>query len=1093
MRSESGKPGNGWQLAGVGLLAGAMLLAGVQSWAAQAQSSQVLAESHGESATAACFVHPDGTLEVVALGYGAGYMSAPRVALRNVPAGATATVVADAPIDGEIRSYTVKGSAGWPQTISYGQICPAVLTVDGPTAGGSEVAGRMAAAMPGARVVGIAVPEAHATRLPETIRVDDYGAKGDGVSDDRRAIQAAMDAASWLAGSSPGSNPKVSFTAGKSYFVGSIGGFYWGAFDDGSVPVAAELECRASGGVVRGCSVVSGGYALRAGATPIVPSAGTNGSGVAIHPELSACVPERCAHNEGEYVSGAEAAGGTGYPEAFRVYVGPTCGGVPCRYLAPETPARIGYGVELPNNVTIEGNGASVTGGYVGPAAGAASYGNDFPYIATFANVHGGNDIIRNLTFMNAFIGVGNVGAFMDFENDSFQTAIAVQGEQAQFVIMHNINYNCVCAGRAGVVVGGQWGTRSPAFGLEGGEIANSLNIADGMHITNMNFFQGYATPTNQKALDCWFDRNFFHLEDQGIHNALECYEPPGGVVRMTDQDEAAQQEPDDLWRGIFGIPVAIYTRYGRPTNNPVVKNLQAKHNLSYGLVAGPHINAGIVETMGFEGSGECEGGAIYGSAECPNPYEPFAKKPLGVILTDSQMEIRDQGVVAPYEAVLTYPWQTPPPMLPTSGITHLAHSAATPELSEPEAVPGNRGREFRPQLTWLGAGQRLNADSEFAEFEGNRYTSQMSLDEWAVFVHDQFQPRNYPSILELDAQTGKQPGQSYVKANGLAVDSAEVQNGQVTGLEIVDGGSGYGSYAHVGCRIAPSTNQEVTIGGTQTPFEASCYGVTDASGKVTRLYLAQPGLGYLSEPMVTLDTPSAGGRQARARATIVRMQSYIPVGHLVIDSFYLPSAGVVAANSSVTLSDLPCPDASGIRSAAPTMQDQVSVISMGSQTWGVPGVIVTALAMGSGKCSVTLNNPTATAMPYGAGTAREPWELLIVGAGSGAQQAAGFGPQGILASGARTTVSSAAGGNLAATTGAIGGGRLALGCTTLGRLKVPGATALMACVMGGAGGNPAGVMPECAVTGPDEVEVELCVAATTTAGAQRYNVRVLR
>ena len=1048
----------------------------------------------GETATAVCYVQTDGTLKVLALSFGAGYLSAPQVTLTNVPTGATATVVADAPVDGEIRSYTVRQSAGWPQTISFGQICPALVAVDGPgNAAPADAASRSAAPVRAeASFQAMNAPAPSSSRT--TLSVDAYGAVGDGTTDDRKAIQAAFDAAGAVAMKSPGSNPTVSFTAGKTYFVGSTGGYYWGAFDDGSVPVAAELQCRARGGVVTGCSLRSHGENLMQGRTPIVFPQSVSGHGALIHYDLAACAKGICPHGMGMYVEAASGAGGAGYPDAFSVYVGPTCDGVPCQFLPPEKPALIGYGVRLPNNVTIEGNGATVTGGFKGAAASAAEFGNEYPYIATFANMHGGNDLLRDLTMMNVFIGIGNLGAFMNIENVGIGGGLAIQGQQSQLVNIHNLNYNCnMCALDSGIVVGGQWGTRAPATGTEGGEIANSLNIADSLHVDSFIFLQRYPTSVNQKALDCWYDRNFFHLEDQGITNSLNCYTPPGGIRRMPDQDLAGQQEPDDLWRGIFGIPVALYTRYGRQTNTPVIENLQAKFNLSYLVVAGPHIVGGVIRNAGMEGSGYCLGHQVYGSAACPNPYEPFARQPLGVVLTDSKMALDRVGILAPYQATLTYPWQLAPSI--GRGLAYTGRVVGNGGLTDAESVPGNGGREWEPQFSWMYGGRRSNEDSASAQFEGERFGLHPSLDTWEVRVHDLFQPDSYPALLDIHALQGDEDtGRAYVKMSGLAVDSSEVQNGQVTGLRITDPGAGYPAYAQVGCAMAASSNAAVNVDGAGTPFQATCYGTTDAAGRLARLYLSAQGLGYLSAPPVTLDAPPGGGRQAQAVATIARMQSFLPVGHMVIDSFYLPSDGVVEPGTSVTLSNLPCPDANGIATAAPAMQDHVTVISMGSQNWGGPGLLVTAPATGSGRCSVTLNNPTPAAMRYGAGTARQPWELLIVGAASGAEQAAGLGPQGIPATQVMTkaTASMAGGGSLSAATAVIGSPRLAAGCAAMGQLRVAGAAPKMACVMSGEAGNPAGVMPQCAVTAPDTVEIELCVAAPTPVRMQRYQVRVL-
>ena len=276
--------------------------------------------------------------------------------------------------------------------------------------------------------------------------------------------------------------------------------------------------------------------------------------------------------------------------------------------------------------------------------------------------------------------------------------------------------------------------------------------------------------------------------------------------------------------------------------------------------------------------------------------------------------------------------------------------------------------------------------------------------------VHDIFQPTNYPALLQIrPVQSDPVNGRAYLTTSELAIDPDEIHNGQVTALQITNPGSGYQANAHLGCSITPSTNPKITIPPTGTPDQATCYGITDASGKLIRLTLAQPGLGYLASPTVTLDPPPSGGTPATAQARIAPMQNYIPVGHLVIDSFYLPTAGTVSPGTTVTLAHLPCPDANGVASSAPVMQDQVSVISMGSQNWAVPGVVVTALATGFGQCTVTIDNRTTTPLHYGAGTPRQPWELLVIDPASGDEQTDGLGPQGILASSVTSRITTAA------------------------------------------------------------------------------------
>jgi hypothetical protein len=82
---------------------------------------------------------------------------------------------------------------------------------------------------------------------------------------------------------------------------------------------------------------------------------------------------------------------------------------------------------------------------------------------------------------------------------------------------------------------------------------------------------------------------------------------------------------------------------------------------------------------------------------------------------------------------------------------------------------------------------------------------------------------------------------------------------------------------------------------------------------------------------------------------------------------------------------------------------------------------------------------------------------------------------------------------DLSATTPSIGGVALAVGCTNQATVTVTGATTSMACVMSGAGGNPANVQPQCSITAANTVTPQLCTAVATTPAAQSYNIRVIQ
>ena len=332
------------------------------------------------------------------------------------------------------------------------------------------------------------------------------------------------------------------------------------------------------------------------------------------------------------------------------------------------------------------------------------------------------------------------------------------------------------------------------------------------------------------------------------------------------------------------------------------------------------------------------------------------------------------------------------------------------------------------------------------------------------------------------------------MKTPGLAIDPNLTGNGQVQYLAINSAGSGYAPYQRIGCTIAQSTNTNVTIPGTSTPYTAACYGVANGAGQLANVQITQAGLGYLSAPAVTMQAP-VSGTTATVTATVLPMQTYIPVGHFLIDSFYLPAGGTVAAYSTVTLTGLPCPDANGVSSAAASFQDHVTVTSLGSQTALPVGLTTNAYATGFGNCAVQIVNSSSSSYTYSSGTPSNPWELLIEGPNSLYEQGYGLGPQGILASSVATTTGTLPVPNLVATTASIGGAALTVGACATGTTSVSGATTSMAVSTSGAAGlDPGGnYQVRSYVSAAGTVTTEVCAVVAGTPTAQTYNLRVIQ
>lgn len=297
-----------------------------------------------------------------------------------------------------------------------------------------------------------------------------------------------------------------------------------------------------------------------------------------------------------------------------------TCGGVACTNIAPETPGYLGYAVKIPSTqsypLTIYGNGAWIVSNYSIVAATAGSYTMSAPYFAVFGSDGAINSFnLRDVNISNAFIGVAaRGGAYWQWDN-------VRMGGVGMIALLGSSQYNSfkdmfVQGAEAGIIIGGWWGNRAPGTSQSGYSFVNAENLGDATQVDGLTFY-GYNFPTAsqsqvaQNSLDNWFNTYFFHVSDN--------------QTRLTDQDLASLSPvTDSMWRGIYHVVFATYSRYGRPVIGVALRNIQIKETQNYAVIAMTPVNW-TIDDMGEEDAGYCDGNAAYGSygsTSCPNPYD---------------------------------------------------------------------------------------------------------------------------------------------------------------------------------------------------------------------------------------------------------------------------------------------------------------------------------------------------------------------------------------------------------------------------------------------------------------------------------------
>lgn len=286
----------------------------------------------------------------------------------------------------------------------------------------------------------------------------------------------------------------------------------------------------------------------------------------------------------------------------------PPISGSNCVSLKPETPGQLGYAIQVPDNLSIYGNGATMLSNF---NETTTTFSLQPPYIAMFGSSQQITNLtVFDLTISHAFIGWTSPGFAGDwnFNNVSTNsTGISILANILQLSELRNIFFNSM----AGIVVGGWWQCRAASQCPQGfGDFADNVLI-DGYQyygIAPTTPFNGVVA--NQNGLDNWFNTNFFHMNDN--------------ATRMTDNQYATLgADTDSFWRGIFGVGIAYYSRTQRPSNANEIKNYVNKVSMSYPIIITTPTDL-LIDSMASENSGDCEQGVTWGTPGiCPNPYDP--------------------------------------------------------------------------------------------------------------------------------------------------------------------------------------------------------------------------------------------------------------------------------------------------------------------------------------------------------------------------------------------------------------------------------------------------------------------------------------
>ncbi|WP_263355817.1 glycoside hydrolase family 55 protein [Acidicapsa ligni] len=322
-----------------------------------------------------------------------------------------------------------------------------------------------------------------------------------------------------------------------------------------------------------------------------------------------------------------------------------TCGGVACTNIAPETPGYLGYAIRVQSEqsfpLTIYGNGATIVSSYTPAAATAATYTMNAPYFAVFGSdspIASWN--LFDVSINKAFIGAATqAGAYWRWQRVNMAgVGIAVLAGSSQYDTFQD---TFIQNSEAGIIVGGWWGSRAPSTSTSGEVFLNAENLGDSTALDGMVFYgANWASvsqaQTVQNALDTWFNTYFFHVSDN--------------QARLTDQNQAGFGViTDSMWRGIYHVMFAAYSRYGRPVLGVTIHNANVKETQNYPIVA-TAAGGWVIDGLGLEDVGYCNGAAAngnYGSTSCPSPYDSVNNQLPGAILLSGFQNISARNIGA--------------------------------------------------------------------------------------------------------------------------------------------------------------------------------------------------------------------------------------------------------------------------------------------------------------------------------------------------------------------------------------------------------------------------------------------------------------
>jgi hypothetical protein len=320
-----------------------------------------------------------------------------------------------------------------------------------------------------------------------------------------------------------------------------------------------------------------------------------------------------------------------------------TCGGVPCTNLAPETPGYLGYAIRISSSrstpLTIYGNGATIVSNFTTASAGLPTYTLSAPFFSIFGSdqaISAWN--VFDLTINKAFIGAASKNAaYWRWERVNMNgVGVAALLGSSQY---DSFKQMFIQNAESGIIIGGWWGTRAPQTSASGLNFVNGYNLGDATTLDDIEFIGTLWTTQSQSqiaqnALDTWFNTYFFHVAEN--------------QTRLTDQDQANLGfVTDSLWRGIYHIMMATYTRYGRAVIGVVVHNVTVKETQNYPIVATSAFNW-VIDGLDMEGVGYCDGNSSYGafgSSGCPSPYDSVNNELPGAVLLYSFQNIYAKGI----------------------------------------------------------------------------------------------------------------------------------------------------------------------------------------------------------------------------------------------------------------------------------------------------------------------------------------------------------------------------------------------------------------------------------------------------------------